>query len=150
MGSTLHTRIAHSQTRSTAGAPASSTEVTIEHHNAKPIRGWVRFCQQHPEECAVDLSEPDIINLNTQAWQTIVRINRQVNGAIKAATDKDHWGVEDRWDFAEDGKGDCEDYQLVKRRELVKAGFPRRALRMTVVIDGRACGPCRRRPSPGR
>ncbi len=43
--------------------------------------------------------------------------------------------MEDRWDFAEDGYGDCEDYQLVKRKLLVEAGFPRRALRMTVVID---------------
>jgi predicted transglutaminase-like cysteine proteinase len=47
----------------------------------------------------------------------------------------EHWGVEDRWDFAEDGYGDCEDYQLIKRRELVKAGLPRRAFRMTVVND---------------
>jgi len=31
--------------------------------------------------------------------------------------------------------GDCEDYQLLKRRMLIEAGLPRRALRMTVVID---------------
>jgi predicted transglutaminase-like cysteine proteinase len=51
-------------------------------------------------------------------------------------TDMDHWGVEDRWGLAEDGYGDCEDYQLVKRKRLVAAGFSRRALRMTAVIDG--------------
>jgi predicted transglutaminase-like cysteine proteinase len=48
-----------------------------------------------------------------------------------------HWGVEDRWDYPDDGFGDCEDYQLLKRRLLVQAGLPRRAMRMTVVIgDG--------------
>jgi len=31
--------------------------------------------------------------------------------------------------------GDCEDYQLLKRKLLVEAGLPRRAMRMTVVID---------------
>jgi predicted transglutaminase-like cysteine proteinase len=34
-----------------------------------------------------------------------------------------------------DGMGDCEDYQLLKRKLLVEAGLPRRAMRMTVVID---------------
>jgi len=50
-------------------------------------------------------------------------------------TDFEHWGIEDHWDFAEDGYGDCEDYQLVKRKRLAAADFPRRALRMTAVID---------------
>ena len=41
----------------------------------------------------------------------------------------------DRWDLAEDGQGDCEDFQLLKRTLLAEDGLPRRALRMTVVID---------------
>jgi len=44
--------------------------------------------------------------------------------------------VEDRWDFPDDGRGDCEDYQLLKRKLLVEAGLPRRTMRMTVVVDG--------------
>jgi len=96
---------------------------------------WVHFCERMPAECAVNASEPAMIKLTPEAWRTIVRINRQVNRAITAKTDVEHWGVEDRWDFAEDGYGDCEDYQLVKRKKLAEAGFPRRALRMTVVID---------------
>src|SRR4051812_13095261 len=50
-------------------------------------------------------------------------------------TDSDHWGVEDRWELPTDGHGDCEDYQLLKRKLLAEAGLPRRALRMTVVVD---------------
>ncbi|MFC4172458.1 transglutaminase-like cysteine peptidase [Microvirga sp. GCM10011540] len=107
---------------------------------AKPIMGWIRFCQENPAECTVDLSEPATIELTAKDWQTLNRVNQQVNAAIKANTDKDHWGVEDIWDFAEDGYGDCEDYQLLKRRHLVEAGFPRRALRMSVVIDEEGAG----------
>ncbi|MCG7392914.1 transglutaminase-like cysteine peptidase [Microvirga sp. ACRRW] len=107
---------------------------------AKPMAAWIRFCEQKPAECAVDPSEPATIELTAQNWQTILRVNRQVNTDITAKTDKDHWGIEDRWDFAEDGYGDCEDYQLVKRKRLVEAGFPRRALRMTVVIDEEGAG----------
>jgi predicted transglutaminase-like cysteine proteinase len=107
---------------------------------ARPTIGWVRFCEHSPEECAVDLSEPATIELAPKVWQTLVRINRQVNGSIKAAADKDHWGVEDRWDYPEDGVGDCEDFQLLKRKLLAEAGLPRRAMRMTVVIDAEGDG----------
>jgi predicted transglutaminase-like cysteine proteinase len=54
---------------------------------------------------------------------------------IRAVTDWDHWGVEDRWDYPDDGAGDCEDIQLQKRRLLTAFGLPRRAMRMTVVLD---------------
>jgi predicted transglutaminase-like cysteine proteinase len=127
------------QAQTVAALPASSQSVA-KVGTARPIAAWTRFCQQRPEECAVDVSEPATITLTPQAWKTIVQVNRQVNGAIKAKTDQDHWGVEDRWAFAEDGYGDCEDYQLVKRKRLVEAGFPRRALRMTVVIDEEGAG----------
>jgi predicted transglutaminase-like cysteine proteinase len=50
-------------------------------------------------------------------------------------TDEEHWGISDRWDLPADGFGDCEDYQLLKRRLLAEAGLPRRAMRMTVVVD---------------
>lgn len=100
-----------------------------------PVPGWIHFCKQRPDECAVLSSEPATITLTTQAWEMLTRINRQVNAAISPITDHEHWGVADRWDLAEDGYGDCEDFQLVKRKRLVAAGFSRRALRMTVVID---------------
>nr|WP_246180198.1 transglutaminase-like cysteine peptidase [Microvirga thermotolerans] len=127
------------QAQSMAALPAV-TQPVAKVGAAKPIMGWIRFCEQNPAECAVDPSEPAAIDLSAKDWQTLIRINRQVNIDIKAKTDKDHWGIDDRWDFAEDGSGDCEDYQLVKRKLLVEAGFPRRALRMTVVIDEEGAG----------
>src|SRR5215212_8138215 len=102
---------------------------------AKLISGWVEFCHRAPAECAVDPDEPLSISLTPKTWGVIVATNRAVNASIKPLTDQEHWGVGDRWDIPEDGYGDCEDYQLLKRRLLVKAGLPRRALRMTVVID---------------
>jgi predicted transglutaminase-like cysteine proteinase len=52
----------------------------------------------------------------------------------------DHLHVADRWDLAEDGSGDCEDFQLLKRKLLAEVGLPRRAMRMTVVIDEKGEG----------
>jgi predicted transglutaminase-like cysteine proteinase len=102
---------------------------------ARPIIAWNEFCQTHPGECRVNTSEPETIALTAQAWRKIVDVNLHVNRTVKPLTDMEHWGVADRWNFPDDGFGDCEDYQLLKRKLLVEAGFPRRALRMTVVLD---------------
>jgi predicted transglutaminase-like cysteine proteinase len=137
---TFGTITADVQARPKGALASLSPEVATKSYAAKPTMAWVRFCRRMPEECAVDISEPATIELTDEARDTIVRVNRDVNYAIKAKTDKAHWGVEDRWDFAEDGYGDCEDYQLIKRRRLVEVGLPRRALRMTVVIDEEGLG----------
>ena len=79
--------------------------------------------------------KPTSIELTPQVWKTIVSVNQRVNSSIKAVTDADHWGVVDIWGFPDDGRGDCEDFQLLKRRILAEGGLPRRAMRMTVVID---------------
>lgn len=115
--------------------PSLSGPGAIKNHAVKPVPGWIIFCRQRPGECAINSSDPATIGLTPQVWETLARVNRQVNAAIKPMTDMEHWGVVDHWGFAEDGYGDCEDYQLVKRERLVAAGFPRRALRMTAVID---------------
>jgi predicted transglutaminase-like cysteine proteinase len=107
---------------------------------AQPTLAWARFCERLASECAVNLAEPAAITLNRAAWDMVVAVNERVNAAIRPLTDRDHWGVEDRWDYPADGSGDCEDYQLLKRKLLVEAGFPRRALRMTVVIDEDGAG----------
>ncbi|WP_262297497.1 transglutaminase-like cysteine peptidase [Microvirga sesbaniae] len=102
---------------------------------AGPTPAWLTFCAQQPQECAHNPSEPDTIVLDQAIWNTIVEVNEQVNKEILPVTDQDHWGVADRWDYPDDGLGDCEDIQLLKRRRLTRAGLPLRALRMTVVID---------------
>lgn len=119
----------------TVAALPSATPPVHAAGAATPIPAWEAFCRTRPAECEVDVSEPAAIALTAKAWKAIVTVNREVNAAIKPLSDQEHWGVGDRWDLAEDGYGDCEDYQLLKRRRLVAAGLPARALRMTVVID---------------
>ncbi len=103
---------------------------------ARPVQGWVKFCERFPGECELNVAEPATVTLTGRAWKTLNTVNRKVNTTVKPLTDQEHWGVVDRWDLPDDGYGDCEDYQLLKRKILVEQyGFPRRALRMTVVID---------------
>lgn len=107
---------------------------------ARAIAGWTEFCRNYAEECEVDRNEPTAVTLTPAVWQSINAVNRRVNKALVAVTDLEHWGMADRWDMAEDGRGDCEDFQLRKRNLLAASGLPRRAMRMTVVIDGKGEG----------
>jgi predicted transglutaminase-like cysteine proteinase len=102
--------------------------------------GWVEFCNENPKECPEVATEPRDVVLTTKVWKDLVRINRWVNDNVAPETDMDHWGVVERWSYPDDGKGDCEDYVLLKRRMLIKAGWPREALLVTVVRDKKGDG----------
>lgn len=97
--------------------------------------GWFQFCADYKSECKVDPSEPKQVALSQHAWKELLRINGWVNSHIKPMSDMAHWGVIERWNYPDDGYGDCEDYALLKRRMLMRAGWPREALLMTVVRD---------------
>ena len=117
-----------------AGLPVASAPI-IANGDARAPYAWTDFCKRTPSECRVDTREAERIELNAKTWKTIVGVNNNTNREIEAITDQDHWGVVDRWDIPDDGKGDCEDYVLLKRKRLAEAGVPRRAMRVTVVID---------------
>jgi len=107
---------------------------------ARPPIGWVEFCNEIPKECAAAKTEPRDVVLSAKVFKDLVRINRWVNDSIKPVTDVEHWGVVERWSYPDDGKGDCEDYVLLKRRMLMQAGWPREALLITVVRDKKGEG----------
>ena len=76
------------------------------------------------------------IVLDKRTWKLLSKTNLAINNAIKRADDLDNDGVPDQWNLPLlDGtrKGDCEDYALEKRRQLVKAGLPPEALSLAIV-----------------
>ena len=102
--------------------------------DASSLAAGETFCQAYAAECTVHRSEPRT-SLTPATWTTIASVNRRVNKAVEPMTDQEHLHVADRWDLADVGIGDCEDFQLLKRHLLAEAGLPRLATRMTVVID---------------
>lgn len=73
---------------------------------------------------------------NTPELLTLLRqINNAENRRIQSVPDAQYWGRADLW-IAPEGVGaigDCEDYALAKRRELIRAGLPASALSMAMV-----------------
>jgi len=126
-------------TQKTGNAQERALFISVGEATRAPI-GWVEFCVEYDPECKTKPSAPRDVVLSGQAWKDLVRINRWVNTTVKPMTDMDHWGVVERWNYPDDGYGDCEDYVLAKRKMLMQAGWPREALLMTVVRDKNSDG----------
>lgn len=73
----------------------------------------------------------------TQAvWSELNRVNRDVNAKIRATPDEAAFGVEDYWALPSRDqwrRGDCEDYVLEKRHQLLALGYPQEALSVALV-----------------
>jgi len=62
------------------------------------------------------------MKMTSKMWSRLKSVNAQVNRAIKPATDMQTRGVEEHWEIPK-SRGDCEDYSLLKRSKLLRAGF---------------------------
>jgi predicted transglutaminase-like cysteine proteinase len=101
---------------------------------ALPPIGFVKFCKLNPGACADQAPSADHIVLAGNAWDTLLAVNESVNAAIKPVSDEELYGVPEFWTYPVNA-GDCEDYLLLKKRNLEKMGFATNALLITVVLD---------------
>jgi predicted transglutaminase-like cysteine proteinase len=114
-------------------AQASPANMTITGNAAPPI-GHYEFCKENPRECAFAGGDAGPIILTQDSWKTILQINYTVNTTIKPMTDMELYGVEEKWAIPTTA-GDCEDFALLKRKQLIDAGFSPSDLLMTVVLQ---------------
>ncbi|MFD1198487.1 transglutaminase-like cysteine peptidase [Brucella gallinifaecis] len=115
-----------------AASPASKSHwMPTGERTSQPI-GHYDFCQRHPAECNIMNKNSIPLTLNRNIWQEIITINASINQRIAPRTDLDVWGQEEYWEYPTIA-GDCDDYMLLKRRELMALGIPANTLLMTVV-----------------
>jgi predicted transglutaminase-like cysteine proteinase len=77
--------------------------------------------------------------MNAETLKLLDRINRDVNAAI-SPTVKDYGSnPQDGWTISP-VIGDCNDYAVTKRHELLKSGLPAKALRLSVVKTASGIG----------
>lgn len=94
--------------------------------------GHAEFCQHRPDECRANPDPVAAVSLNEGLWQQLLAVNAGINQAIVPVTDQELYQVAEFWTYP-NGYGDCEDYALAKRRELINAGWPASTLLMAVV-----------------
>lgn len=109
------------------------------HGVAAPPIGYVQFCAAYPADCRGEKDVNQVVTLTQAVWNQLNQINTAVNTAVLPATDMEIYGVLERWDYPKLA-GDCEDYVLEKRRELMRSGWPESALLITVVRDETGSG----------
>jgi len=86
----------------------------------------VMFCVNAPGECAASAG-PDTVDLTYIRRRQLVAVNREVNRQIVPVNDSS----DDTWSLAPKA-GDCEDYAITKRHDLIARGWPAAALRLAV------------------
>jgi predicted transglutaminase-like cysteine proteinase len=88
----------------------------------------VRFCLRYPRDCQTDTkSEPILPQMMVLLKSVNDNVNQEINPRSKDYDEAPYEG----WTIAPD-MGDCNDYAVTKRHELLMRGFPSGALRLSV------------------
>ena len=99
-----------------------------------PPIGHTRFCLQYPEDCAhqsIDFRRRNVA-LTAERWYELNTINRQVNRDIVPEVTAGN-GTTEEWVISPPA-GDCKDYAITKRHELLALGWPSRDLLLAEVV----------------
>jgi predicted transglutaminase-like cysteine proteinase len=99
----------------------------------------VRFCLRYPADCKSDPTENERVELNEETSKLLERVNRDVNAAINPSAKSYGSDLQDGWTISPT-MGDCNDYAVTKRHELLQSGLPAKALRLSVVKTGSGIG----------
>ncbi|MGV1014796.1 MAG: transglutaminase-like cysteine peptidase [Methyloceanibacter sp.] len=100
-----------------------------------PPIGFVTFCRENKGECRSSKRYADRVQFSPAKLRELEQVNNAVNAAVAPVTDLELHGKVEVWTYPVDGKGDCEDYVLLKRRILIDRGWPESTLLITVVKD---------------
>src|SRR5713101_7234979 len=99
----------------------------------------IRFCLQYPDDCRSNSAESERIALTSGSLELFKRVNHRVNVSIVSKSKAYGSSLEDTWTIAPD-RGDCNDYAVTKRHELLRRGFPSSALRLSVTKTATGIG----------
>jgi predicted transglutaminase-like cysteine proteinase len=95
---------------------------------------FVRFCIQYPQDCTVRRMafRPGRVVLSEARKAELATVNRDVNRAIRPQAN-DNGVMEEEW-LVSPREGDCNDYAVTKRHELLARGWSSRSLLLAEVV----------------
>lgn len=115
-----------------AFAPLAIAAMQTGGVTSQPI-GHYEFCKRRPSECSIRPVDRGPEHMSGQIWRDIVSVNLAINKAVQPRSDFELHGRDEVWSYPVDGKGDCEDYVMEKRRLLRLRGISLSNLLITVV-----------------
>lgn len=101
---------------------------------ARAPMAHTRFCLQYPKDCKVErtIFRGGPVKLTADRWAELTRVNTMVNRAIRPEPNTAGVAAE-RWLIGPEA-GDCNDYAVTKRHELIKRGWSARNLLLAEVV----------------
>jgi len=95
---------------------------------------FVRFCLKYPRDCEIRRMpfRPRPISLTRERVSELIKVNRAINVAI--APEEDHGRVDQEQWLVSPHAGDCNDYAVSKRHELLARGWPSRSLLLAEMV----------------
>ena len=95
---------------------------------------FFRFCMRYPDDCKVRgvQSGEEPVTLTKERKAELAKVNRDVNRAI-TPHENDNNVLEEEWLVAP-RRGDCHDYAVTKRHELLARGWPSSSLLLAEVV----------------
>jgi predicted transglutaminase-like cysteine proteinase len=99
-----------------------------------PPMAYTQFCIRYADQCR----EPKVrfrggpVHLTVERWDDLTEVNKSVNGSITPEPNTEGLAAE-KW-LINPMSGDCNDYAVTKRAELLARGWPTRALLLSEVV----------------
>ncbi|MCA0906648.1 transglutaminase-like cysteine peptidase [Ruegeria marisrubri] len=102
--------------------------------SSPPPSGAANLCAEYKWACA----EKRSVSMSSQQELKVVeQVNRRVNRSTREVTDQSQYKMTERWALPTDRGGDCEDFALLKKRDLIHAGVDPSKLLIATVLDTR-------------
>jgi predicted transglutaminase-like cysteine proteinase len=94
---------------------------------------YTMFCQRYKNECRTrPLFRGGSVRLNAERWADLKQVNQTVNRSIIPESKELEVAALD-W-LINPARGDCSDYAVTKRHELLGRGWPSRVLLLSEVV----------------
>ncbi|HEY3678878.1 MAG TPA: transglutaminase-like cysteine peptidase [Bradyrhizobium sp.] len=114
-------------------APVARMQMILSNSTLPPVAHTI-FCMHYPGECAETVGAASFFSSSAPALYTALdTVNRHVNIAIRPIREKSGHILTNRW-LLSPLSGNCNDYAVSKRHELLLLGWPSWALLLAEVV----------------
>ena len=118
-----------------ASIPVAVAGTTMEMKGAAyPPPAFKPFCAKEKSLCSTR-GPRKVFELTPSRKAELAKVNTSVNRQVAERSDLETTGKPDDWRVPRN-KGDCEDFAILKKRELVRRGWPSSVLLITVARSG--------------
>jgi len=114
------------------GLQSAIQHIKFETQTLAPM-AYTQFCLRYPKDCRPRMTfRGGPVRLTAERWDDLKKVNKRVNQDI--VPERNEFGLAgETWLISPD-RGDCNDYAVTKRHELLDRGWPARALLLSEVV----------------